>query len=116
MKDTHKDNSSYGTSSGMPLSRRLTLAGILVTVGIVFGDIGTSPLYVMKAIIGVNPDYEPDYVLGAISCVIWTLTMQTTVKYVVIALRADNKGRVVFWHCLRCCGVCRDGGFLWYPQ
>ena len=92
MKDTHKDNSSYGTSSGMPLSRRLTLAGILVTVGIVFGDIGTSPLYVMKAIIGVNPDYEPDYVLGAISCVIWTLTMQTTVKYVVIALRADNKG------------------------
>lgn len=58
MKDTHKDNSSYGTSSGMPLSRRLTLAGILVTVGIVFGDIGTSPLYVMKAIIGVNPDYE----------------------------------------------------------
>lgn len=76
----------------MSLSRRLTLAGLLVTVGIVFGDIGTSPLYVMKAIIGVNPHYEPDYVLGAISCVIWTLTMQTTVKYVVIALRADNKG------------------------
>nr|WP_290086976.1 KUP/HAK/KT family potassium transporter [Paramuribaculum intestinale] len=65
---------------------------MLVTVGIVFGDIGTSPLYVMKAIVGVNPGYDADYIIGAISCVIWTLTLQTTVKYVLIALRADNKG------------------------
>ncbi len=72
--------------------RRITLAGMLVTVGIVFGDIGTSPLYVMKAIVGVNPGYDADYIIGAISCVIWTLTLQTTVKYVLIALRADNKG------------------------
>lgn len=96
MKDTDRNKNTTPSASseggGMSLSRRLTLAGLLVTVGIVFGDIGTSPLYVMKAIIGVNPHYEPDYVLGAISCVIWTLTMQTTVKYVVIALRADNKG------------------------
>ena len=61
-------------------------------MGIVFGDIGTSPLYVMKAIVGVNPSFDADYIVGAVSCVIWTLTLQTTVKYVLIALRADNKG------------------------
>ena len=67
--------------------RRITLAGMLVTVGIVFGDIGTSPLYVMKAIVGVNPGYDADYIIGAISCVIWTLTLQTKVNYLLIALR-----------------------------
>lgn len=72
--------------------RRLTLAGLLITVGIVFGDIGTSPLYVMKAIVGANPTFDADYIIGAVSCVIWTLTLQTTVKYVLIALHADNKG------------------------
>ncbi len=61
-------------------------------MGIVFGDIGTSPLYVMKAIVGVNPSFDADYIVGAVSCVIWTLTLQTSVKYVLIALRADNKG------------------------
>ncbi|MCM1369447.1 MAG: KUP/HAK/KT family potassium transporter [Candidatus Amulumruptor caecigallinarius] len=70
----------------------LSASGILVAIGIVFGDIGTSPLYVMKAIMSVKSDYDTDYVLGAISCVIWTLTIQTTVKYVMIAMRADNKG------------------------
>lgn len=71
---------------------RVTAATLLVALGIVFGDIGTSPLYVMKAIAGVNPAWNADYILGAVSCVIWTLTLQTTLKYVVIALRADNKG------------------------
>ena len=70
----------------------LDLMALIVTVGIVFGDIGTSPLYVMKAITGVNPDYNSDYILGAVSCIIWTLTLQTTLKYVIIALQADNKG------------------------
>lgn len=74
------------------ISTNLNLMPLLVTVGIVFGDIGTSPLYVMKAITGVNPDYDADYILGAISCIIWTLTLQTTLKYVIIALQADNKG------------------------
>lgn len=73
-------------------STNLNLMGLIVTVGIVFGDIGTSPLYVMKAITGVNPDYNSDYILGAVSCIIWTLTLQTTLKYVIIALQADNKG------------------------
>lgn len=71
---------------------RLTAAGLLVTLGIVFGDIGTSPLYVMKAVVGANPAFDADYVAGAVSCVIWTLTLQTTLKYVVVALRADNRG------------------------
>lgn len=65
---------------------------LVMTMGIVFGDIGTSPLYVMKAILNVNAVYDETYVLGAISCVIWTLTLQTTLKYVLIALRADNNG------------------------
>lgn len=72
--------------------QRLSALGLLVTLGIVFGDIGTSPLYVMKAIVGVNPRFDADYIIGAVSCIIWTLTLQTTVKYVLIALRADNKG------------------------
>ena len=73
-------------------AHKVTAMALLVTIGIVFGDIGTSPLYVMKAITGVNPDYNADYIIGAVSCIIWTLTLQTTLKYVVIALRADNKG------------------------
>ncbi len=72
--------------------KSMSAFGLLVTLGIVFGDIGTSPLYVMKAITGVNPTFDADYILGAVSCVIWTLTLQTTIKYVLIALRADNKG------------------------
>lgn len=75
-----------------PSVHKVTAMALLVTIGIVFGDIGTSPLYVMKAITGVNGNYNADYIIGAVSCIIWTLTLQTTLKYVVIALRADNKG------------------------
>lgn len=74
------------------VNSKINLLGLIVTVGIVFGDIGTSPLYVMKAITGVNPGYDDAYVIGAVSCIIWTLTLQTTLKYVIIALQADNKG------------------------
>lgn len=83
---------AYSNSSNQSMLRRVTLTGLLVTMGIVFGDIGTSPLYVMKAIVGVNPSFDEDYIAGAVSCVIWTLTLQTTLKYVLIALHADNKG------------------------
>lgn len=72
--------------------KRITALGLLVTIGIVFGDIGTSPLYVMRAVIGATPNFDADYIIGAVSCVIWTLTLQTTLKYVIIALRADNNG------------------------
>ncbi len=73
-------------------NKAFTLVGAIVTLGIVFGDIGTSPLYVMKAILGANTLIDANYILGAISCIFWTLTLQTTVKYVLITLRADNKG------------------------
>ncbi|MDN5397294.1 MAG: KUP/HAK/KT family potassium transporter, partial [Chryseobacterium sp.] len=76
--------------------KKLSFIGVLVSLGIVFGDIGTSPLYVMKAIVnardgGSNMPFN-EYIEGALSCIIWTLTLQTTIKYVIIALRADNKG------------------------
>ncbi|SMD05721.1 KUP/HAK/KT family potassium transporter [Pedobacter africanus] len=76
----------------------LSAGGLLVSLGIVYGDIGTSPLYTLKAIFNAvvkapNPQViTPDIVLGALSCIIWTLTLQTTIKYVAITLRADNKG------------------------
>ena len=72
--------------------RKVTSLGLLVAFGIVFGDIGTSPLYVMNAIVRVRHGYDADYIIGAVSCIIWTLTLLTTVKYVIIALRADNNG------------------------
>ena len=70
---------------------KVTAAGLLVTLGIIFGDIGTSPLYVLQAIIG-KETITSDVVLGGLSCIFWTLTLQTTLKYVVLTLRADNKG------------------------
>ena len=78
----------------------LSFAGLIITVGIIFGDIGTSPLYVLKAITNADPvkgievgkQITDQLILGALSCIFWTLTLQTTLKYVIITLRADNKG------------------------
>ena len=70
---------------------KITVAGLLVTLGIIYGDIGTSPLYVMSAIIGKGV-INAAIVKGGVSCIFWTLTLQTTVKYVILTLRADNKG------------------------
>jgi KUP system potassium uptake protein len=67
------------------------MAGMLVALGIIYGDIGTSPLYVLKAILGEKQITE-ELVLGGLSCIIWTLTLLTTVKYVIITLNADNNG------------------------
>ncbi|RYY33398.1 MAG: potassium transporter Kup, partial [Sphingobacteriaceae bacterium] len=71
--------------------QKLTLPGLLISLGIIYGDIGTSPLYVFKAIVGKNQISEL-LVLGGVSLIFWTLTLQTTVKYVLITLMADNKG------------------------
>ncbi|HEY8929167.1 MAG TPA: KUP/HAK/KT family potassium transporter [Mucilaginibacter sp.] len=71
--------------------QKLTAAGLLISLGIIYGDIGTSPLYVFKAIVG-DQKISESLVLGGISLIVWTLTLQTTLKYVVITLRADNKG------------------------
>jgi len=70
----------------------VSAAGLLVAMGIIYGDIGTSPLYTLRAIIGPNNPIQADVVRGALSCVFWTLTLQTTVKYVILILRADNRG------------------------
>jgi KUP system potassium uptake protein len=70
---------------------KVTTAGLLVTLGIIFGDIGTSPLYVLSAIIGKSV-INQELVMGGVSCIFWTLTLQTTVKYIFITLQADNHG------------------------
>lgn len=79
------------SASHKNLHSKLTFGGLLITLGIIYGDIGTSPLYVMKAILGKHI-IDADIVLGGISCVFWTLTLQTTIKYVLITLSADNHG------------------------
>lgn len=70
---------------------KISFGSLLITLGIIYGDIGTSPLYVMSEIIGKN-SINADFVKGGLSCIFWTLTLQTTVKYVILTLRADNKG------------------------
>ncbi len=71
--------------------KKVTAASLLIALGIIYGDIGTSPLYVMKAIIGDKP-IEEILVYGGLSCVFWTLVFQTTFKYVFLTLMADNRG------------------------
>jgi KUP system potassium uptake protein len=71
---------------------KLSTAGLLVALGIIYGDIGTSPLYTFQTILTDGGEANRQLVLGAISCVFWTLTLQTTFKYVLITLQADNHG------------------------
>lgn len=92
--------------------QKLSAAGLLVTLGIVYGDIGTSPLYVMSAIVGDKPITE-DLVYGALSCVFWTLTSQTTLKYILLTLRADNKGEGGIFSLYAL--VQRKGKWLFWP-
>jgi KUP system potassium uptake protein len=70
---------------------KATGAGLIIALGIIYGDIGTSPLYVLNEIIKGRVINEA-LILGSLSCIIWTLTLQTTVKYVILTLKADNKG------------------------
>ncbi len=93
-------------------SHKLSVAGLLVTLGIVYGDIGTSPLYVMSAIIGDRPITE-DLVYGGLSCIFWTLTSQTTFKYIILTLRADNKGEGGIFSLYAL--VQRKGKWLFWP-
>jgi|WetSurSiteA1Bulk_404760.scaffolds.fasta_scaffold04531_2 KUP system potassium uptake protein len=72
---------------------KLSIGGLVVTLGIVYGDLGTSPLYTMKAIVlGGGGNISDLLIYGSLSCIFWTLTLQTTIKYILITLRADNKG------------------------
>ncbi len=83
---------TLGPASAAPDLKRFSLAGLVLTLGIVFGDLGTSPLYVMKAITGRAKEYNELLIYGSLSCVFWTLTFQTTLKYIIITLRYDKKG------------------------
>ena len=75
----------------MSSQNKVSFAGLLIALGIIYGDIGTSPLYVLNAIISGKTVTE-NLVIGSLSLIIWTLTLQTTVKYVILTLRADNRG------------------------
>ena len=75
----------------MSSHNRVTLAGLLIALGIIYGDIGTSPLYVLNAITN-GKMITDELIIGALSLVIWTLTLQTTIKYVILTLQADNRG------------------------
>ena len=70
---------------------KLSIAGVIVSLGIIYGDIGTSPLYVMSAIIGKQM-MTKELIFGGVSAVFWTITLLTTIKYVLITLQADNNG------------------------
>ncbi|HXB43633.1 MAG TPA: KUP/HAK/KT family potassium transporter [Puia sp.] len=72
-------------------TKKVTFASLVIALGIIYGDIGTSPLYVLNAIVN-GKIIEEKLILGALSCIIWTLTLQTTVKYVWLTLKADNRG------------------------
>ncbi|MBU5980136.1 KUP/HAK/KT family potassium transporter [Lactobacillus helveticus] len=76
-------------------SKRMSAAGLLIAIGIVYGDIGTSPLYVMKSIVEGNGgigNVNRDFIIGSISLVLWTVTLLTTLQTVLIALKATNHG------------------------
>lgn len=70
---------------------KVTSGGLLIALGIIYGDIGTSPLYVYNEIIQGRLITD-QLIIGSLSCIIWTITLQTTIKYVILVLRADNKG------------------------
>ena len=71
--------------------KKVTPVGVIIALGIVYGDLGTSPLYVFNAIIR-DRVISKELILGSLSCIIWTLTLQTTLKYIILTLKADNKG------------------------
>ncbi|MDX9948073.1 MAG: KUP/HAK/KT family potassium transporter [Bacteroidales bacterium] len=81
------------SAGNRPDIKKLSFLGVIVTMGIVFGDLGTSPLYTMRAIlIGGRDNFSELLIYGSLSCIFWTITLSTTIKYVIIVLRADNNG------------------------
>ena len=90
------NNSLHKPGEGVsPVKSKASLGMMLVTIGIVYGDIGTSPMYVMKSILEGNGGLkaiDESFIIGALSLVIWTITLLTTIKYVLIAMQADNHG------------------------
>src|SRR5580704_7030739 len=74
------------------LNKRVSVAGLLIALGIIYGDIGTSPLYTFQTILTEGGRVDEGLVYGCLSCIFWTLTLQTTFKYIFITLQADNHG------------------------
>ncbi len=74
------------------LNKQVSVAGLLIALGIIYGDIGTSPLYTLQTILTEGGRVDEGLVYGSISCIFWTLTLQTTFKYIFITLQADNHG------------------------
>lgn len=105
--DAKNEKSEKSSNGAIPFS----LGMVLVTMGVVYGDIGTSPMYTLRAIMHGNgglPTMEPDVVIGALSLIIWTMTLITTVKYVLIAMKADNHnegGIFALYSLVRKCGA-----------
>ncbi|HWY72982.1 MAG TPA: KUP/HAK/KT family potassium transporter, partial [Burkholderiaceae bacterium] len=79
-------------SQTAPAGRPAVAATSVAALGVVFGDIGTSPLYTLKTVLDLMSRHEPLAVLGALSLIVWTLIVVTTVKYVGFAMRVDNDG------------------------
>ena len=106
MEKSTKAPAQSGHGNAIPLSAGM----ILVTLGVVYGDIGTSPMYTLKAIMSGNgglPTMSSDVVAGALSLIIWTMTLITTVKYVLVAMKADNHnegGIFALYSLVRHCG------------
>lgn len=92
--------------------KTLSVAGTIVALGIIYGDIGTSPLYVLKSVIGEREITEA-LVLGGLSCIFWTLSLQTTFKYILLTLQADNKGEGGIFSLYAL--VRRYGKWLYFP-
>ena len=104
MEDAHQHtNSRYN---------RLSIAGLLISFGIVYGDIGTSPLYTLKAIFH-GKEISDELIFGSVSCIFWTLTFQTTIKYILLTLKADNRGEGGIFALFAL--IKRYGNFLFIP-
>ncbi len=97
----------------MSTHNRVSVAGLLIALGIIYGDIGTSPLYVLNAIIS-GKVITKELIIGSLSLIIWTLTLQTTVKYVILTLQADNKGEGGYFPYMHWSGEERNG-WLFQP-
>ena len=92
----------------MSSHNKVSFAGLLIALGIIYGDIGTSPLYVLNAITSGKIITE-ELVIGSLSLIIWTLTLQTTIKYVILTLKPITGEKAVFFHFLHWCAEEKNG-------
>ena len=87
----------------------LSAAGVLISLGIIYGDIGTSPIYTFRFIVGQHIISE-ELIFGGLSCVFWTLTLITSIKYIYLALNADNRGEGEYLRSMRWYDAIKQAG------